>query len=122
MIKKSILTSKIGLLIIYKSKNISRNFSSPLFSCKQNDRNVIGLENQLKELKQELDNVYKPGLGVMMRNIQTNHSKLWFSKDYNISVANNGIEALEIVKFKTPDLIISDVIMPEMDGYQLCEK
>tara|TARA_B100000809_G_scaffold144339_1_gene141922 strand:+ start:9752 stop:13900 length:4149 start_codon:yes stop_codon:yes gene_type:complete len=45
-----------------------------------------------------------------------------FSDDYNISIANNGLEALEMLKLKTRDLIISDVMMPEMDGYQLCEK
>lgn len=45
-----------------------------------------------------------------------------FSLTYNITTAKNGIEALDKLKIKEPDLIISDVMMPEMDGYQLCEK
>ncbi|MDW5289688.1 two-component regulator propeller domain-containing protein [Formosa sp. PL04] len=44
------------------------------------------------------------------------------SPNYNVTIANNGIEALDKIKIKEPDLIVSDVMMPEMDGYQLCEK
>ncbi len=50
-----------------------------LFSCKQNDTYVTKLENQIIELEEKLDNVYKPGFGILMGNIQTHHSKLWFS-------------------------------------------
>ncbi|MEE9363685.1 MAG: two-component regulator propeller domain-containing protein [Cellulophaga sp.] len=41
---------------------------------------------------------------------------------YAILSAYNGIEALEIIKTKIPDIIISDVMMPEMDGIELCTK
>ena len=41
---------------------------------------------------------------------------------YNVVMAGNGLEALEKIEQKMPDLIVSDVMMPEMDGYQLCEK
>ena len=41
---------------------------------------------------------------------------------YKILVASNGIEALEIVKMSIPDIIISDVMMPEMDGLEFCKK
>jgi signal transduction histidine kinase/DNA-binding response OmpR family regulator/ligand-binding sensor domain-containing protein len=44
------------------------------------------------------------------------------SKKYDISIANNGVEGLEKVNQKNPDLVISDVMMPEMDGYELCNK
>ena len=44
------------------------------------------------------------------------------STNYNIIIANNGVEALDKIKLKEPDLIVSDVMMPEMDGYELCEK
>jgi signal transduction histidine kinase/CheY-like chemotaxis protein/ligand-binding sensor domain-containing protein/AraC-like DNA-binding protein len=42
--------------------------------------------------------------------------------DYNIIFAENGLEAYNKVLSDKPDLIVSDVIMPEMDGIELCSK
>ena len=42
--------------------------------------------------------------------------------DYNIIFATNGIEAYDKVLSDKPDLIVSDVMMPEMDGIELCGK
>jgi len=39
---------------------------------------------------------------------------------YSVEVARNGREGLERVRSNPPDLIISDVVMPEMDGYAFC--
>src|SRR6266508_73862 len=39
---------------------------------------------------------------------------------YRFSAARHGQEALVILAAHPPRLVISDVIMPEMDGYQLC--
>jgi signal transduction histidine kinase/ligand-binding sensor domain-containing protein/CheY-like chemotaxis protein/AraC-like DNA-binding protein len=44
------------------------------------------------------------------------------SGEYKISECSNGKEALEIALKEMPDLIISDVMMPEMDGITLCKK
>lgn len=40
--------------------------------------------------------------------------------DYDLMVANNGLEAMEMVREQMPDLILLDIIMPEMDGYAVC--
>jgi PAS domain S-box-containing protein len=39
--------------------------------------------------------------------------------DYNIEIASNGKEALEIIKTTPPALVITDHLMPEMNGYDL---
>jgi diguanylate cyclase (GGDEF)-like protein len=40
-------------------------------------------------------------------------------EDYNIYTATDGVKAIEKVKEYMPDLILLDIIMPEMDGYQV---
>jgi putative two-component system response regulator len=42
--------------------------------------------------------------------------------DYRYITATNGIEAIERVKSDSPDLILLDVMMPEMDGLEVCKK
>ncbi len=41
---------------------------------------------------------------------------------YRIYEAHNGVHGFEMAKKHTPDLIIADVMMPEMDGIEMCEK
>lgn len=41
------------------------------------------------------------------------------SSGYEVSVANNGMEAFNLFKSVAPDLIITDLSMPEMDGLEL---
>ncbi|WP_321493787.1 two-component system response regulator [uncultured Desulfobacter sp.] len=40
--------------------------------------------------------------------------------DYNLKAANNGAKALEIASRFKPDIILLDIMMPEMDGYTVC--
>lgn len=40
--------------------------------------------------------------------------------DYQVRWGQNGNEALNLIKEDPPDLIISDIEMPEMNGYELC--
>lgn len=40
---------------------------------------------------------------------------------YEVITAKNGEEGLEMAKTERPDLILSDVMMPKMSGFQFCE-
>src|SRR5882724_9600037 len=41
---------------------------------------------------------------------------------YRVTTAANGQQALKAAQNHKPTLIISDVVMPEMDGYELCRR
>lgn len=40
---------------------------------------------------------------------------------YNIGTASNGVEAIRKARALSPDLIVLDVMMPELDGFGVCE-
>jgi signal transduction histidine kinase/DNA-binding response OmpR family regulator/ligand-binding sensor domain-containing protein len=42
--------------------------------------------------------------------------------DFHIDLAVNGEKGFHLATSKVPDLIISDIMMPNMDGYQVCQK
>jgi signal transduction histidine kinase len=41
---------------------------------------------------------------------------------YSVTVANDGKQALALVNDRKPALVISDIVMPELNGYQLCQR
>ena len=41
--------------------------------------------------------------------------------DYEILKATSGTEAFELAKQETPSLILLDIVMPEVDGYDTCK-
>ena len=48
--------------------------------------------------------------------------QLLLDEDYNVIVAGDGEEALEELKLNVPDLVLSDVVMNRMDGFELCQR
>lgn len=51
----------------------------------------------------------------IVRLIQVNLER----QGYQVETANNGAQALAKIKASRPDLVVSDVMMPEMDGFEL---
>ena len=49
-------------------------------------------------------------------------SKILSKRGYKVRSVTNGQTALRAAKAKLPDLILLDINMPEMDGYEVCEK
>lgn len=43
-------------------------------------------------------------------------------RNFEVWEAGSGQEALNLFQEKTPDLIVSDVMMPEMDGFEFCRQ
>lgn len=49
--------------------------------------------------------------------------KMYLQKDgFKVAIATNGLEALNQIKTVSPDLLILDVMMPEMDGWEVCRR
>lgn len=54
------------------------------------------------------------------QNLSIMHDVL--ESDYIVKLANNGARALKIAATTPPDLILLDIMMPEMDGYEVCQR
>lgn len=46
--------------------------------------------------------------------------KYSLQEQYNVTTADDGEEAWTIIQKKMPDLVVSDIMMPNMDGFELC--
>ncbi len=44
------------------------------------------------------------------------------NKEYRLGIAKSGMKALDYVKKQQPDLILLDIMMPEMNGYEVCTR
>jgi len=53
----------------------------------------------------------------MRRNIRT----ILELEDFNVVAASNGREGLALARTESPDLVLCDVMMPELDGYQVLQ-
>lgn len=49
-------------------------------------------------------------------------SALLLRDGYTVHTADNGATALELVRQQQPDLVLSDVLMPKLDGFDLCRQ
>jgi len=67
------------------------------------------MENKIEVLVVE----DSPTQAMLLKHMLKQHS-------FEASIAKNGSEALEAVKKRKPTLVISDVMMPVMDGYEMC--
>ena len=70
-----------------------------------------------------MENLKKPLILIVddtPKNIQV-LSSILHDKGYNICISTSGIQALESLKTEVPDLILLDIQMPEMDGFEVCK-
>ncbi len=54
-----------------------------------------------------------------LRNLLKRHLEF---QGYEVTDANSALDALSIVEQQEPDLIVSDIMMPEMDGLEFCQR
>lgn len=119
-----------GTSFIVKLKKGSAHFDKEMISDKKQDykllpnRQLIDLMRK-KEFPADDINVKEnsPTMLIIEDDQEMlEHVKDIFKTEYRIETANNGKEGLEKALKNIPDIIISDVIMPEMSGIELCQK
>ncbi len=63
-----------------------------------------------------------PSLLVVEDNEELNQFVVnYFQENFSVISAINGVQAIKILENFSPDLIISDIVMPELDGLELCQ-
>jgi len=69
-----------------------------------------------------MENDQKPKL-LIVDDIPTNIDMLrnLLKKEYQIYASTTGKQALHLAQTKKPDMILLDIMMPEMDGYEVCQ-
>ena len=88
-------------------------------------KNWVPLKNdEIKQIVNNEDvNTKKHSVLVVENELDIqNFLQTTLSENYNITIANNGVEALEKIKQIQFSAVISDVMMPEMDGFELCKR
>lgn len=80
---------------------------------------VVSVEDN-DELVAEMDE--NPTIVIVEDNVQLcDYLRKEFSANFRVIAVSNGREALNIIQKVLPEVVISDVMMPEMDGLALCE-
>ncbi len=145
-VNSKIVGSGIGLLLVKNYVNLHKGKIS--YESQQNAGSIFKvevpfIEVENKEFKVEQDSI-SPNYVFNFKKIENeiNQSKdqkmkvlvvedneylqeflgSAMSDQYEIFLANDGVVAWEIIMKEMPDLIVSDIMMPNLDGFELCTK
>jgi signal transduction histidine kinase/DNA-binding response OmpR family regulator/streptogramin lyase len=106
----------------------------PLLTHDELKENKVGLFDELKDENENLEEQNNLAIEPQTSKAKPivllvedsgdvrNYVEGLLKQDYNVLQAENGLAGFEIATNNLPDLIISDVMMPIMDGFELCKK
>lgn len=83
-------------------------------TAKENNKHALVAALEAQDKKTILVVEDEPAIRYLLRDI--------LAENYIVYEAENGRQALELMKNVLPDLIISDIMMPDIDGLELCNK
>jgi hypothetical protein len=110
-------------------KPLSTLFPAILFAvlqigCNRRPEETQSLQRQIDSLRLRLNNLYKPGMGEIMTNIQLHHAKLWFAgenknwplADYNESLIQSAFKRIQLFHGDKSEAKAASMIYPSMDS------
>lgn len=106
-----------GSTFVLRFKNGNQHFlPEEIVDDKLNE--IENIENDDEEITGSL-----PELLLVEDNIEMcEYLSASLSSQYHILVAHNGVEAMELLKERSPQIVLSDVVMPLMRGDELCRR
>ncbi|MGI9594119.1 MAG: ATP-binding protein [Patiriisocius sp.] len=124
MISKKIVELHSGQITLNSEENKGSTFSVILQKGSEhyNEKDIV-IEQQTTNETEFVENSISPNKLILLveDNVDLRATiKFELEKKYNVIDAPNGKEALLIAVAKNPDLIITDIMMPVMDGKELC--
>ncbi len=124
MISKKIVELHKGQIKLKSKENLGATFSVILQKGSEhyNEKDILIEENDTNESEFFENNLSTNKLILLVEDNEDLRAtiKVELEKKYTVIDAPNGKEALLIAVAKNPDLIITDVMMPVMDGKELC--
>lgn len=109
--------TKFEIFVPYKEVD---NYVVETDSNRNEDNSYIEIEEAFQTIEAEI-NKEKLNLLIVEDNKELQNFLFHaLSDSYNIQIANDGQVAWNIIKENEPDMIISDVMMPNMNGFELC--
>lgn len=136
-IVKNIVLQHMGMITISSDRGNGTEFivTIPLNKkCNNESKEVFNVMSYLNENYNELPvlddkkeyNLHEDGNKKSILIVEDNKELRdmlydYFSDKYDIHIAKNGLEGFKLSNSIFPDIIISDVMMPEMDGIEMCK-
>jgi signal transduction histidine kinase/ligand-binding sensor domain-containing protein/CheY-like chemotaxis protein/AraC-like DNA-binding protein len=131
---KLLATKHEGELIVDRTASDETSFivRIPLLEVSYNSPEIHPVTNIVKDVSKQKDTFHLMSSGaksdafVKLLIVEDNMELLsvtagFFRQEYEVFTAFNGKEALALLNKENIDLVVSDLMMPEMDGYELCE-
>ena len=116
-------TFKVILPANKKYFNADEFFNENIAETDTKEKYVMSssMDNEQSQKEETLNTNLKTLLIVEDNTELRNYLKSELKSQYKILLAKNGKEGLDIAKANLPDIILTDVIMPEMDGFVFCK-
>lgn len=112
---KSLINLMNGKITVESELNKGSKFT---ISLPKKNKNEIPQKTTFTEIDEDKSTVFiaEDNPHILARVVQI------LEADYNVIYANNGTDAYKLINYHHPDMVISDILMPGMDGIQLCQK